>query len=266
MKATVIVPTYNRPDALEKVLCGLNHQTRLADEVIVADDGSGPETKLLLNALQKTVAYPLRHVWQADDGFRLSMIRNQAILQATGQYIILLDGDCVPNRFFVTDHLRLAKKGYFFQGKRVLVGQRATPDFTCKTANCPKMWWPLVLERQVANAHHLLRIPWFPATTSKRLSGIRGCNMGLFREDLFTVNGFNEDFIGWGREDQEIVTRFYAYGLRRRNQPFMAICFHLWHPEQERSSLEENELKLEQTIKDGSYYIPNGLIKSGSGH
>jgi glycosyltransferase involved in cell wall biosynthesis len=263
MKTTVIVSTYNRPDALENVLAGLRCQTRTAAEVIVADDGSGPDTGQVVTAAAKKSPFPLIHVWQEDRGFRLARIRNKAILRAGGDYIILLDGDCIPNRHFVNDHIQLAGHGFFFQGKRVLVGRRRAADFSPADANSSWQLMPDLFRRQISNAHHLMRLPWLPAGKSKRLSGVRGCNMGFFRQDLIAVNGFNEDFTGWGREDQELVARLYRYGLKRKNHSFMAICFHLWHPEHERNSLGSNDERLQRTIAENSYFISNGLVKSG---
>nr|NJM03518.1 glycosyltransferase [Desulfobacula sp.] len=116
MKISVIVTTYNRPGALKKVIAALFNQTRPPDEILVADDGSGPETRELMVELEQNPGPPLCHVWQEDQGFRLAMIRNKAVLKAKGEYLILLDGDCIPTRYFVADHLALDGKGYFFQG------------------------------------------------------------------------------------------------------------------------------------------------------
>lgn len=106
MKVSIIVTTYNQPNSLEKVLHGLNYQSRIANEVIVADDGSGQETAMVIKKLSATVAYPLLHVWHEDQGFRAAKIRNEAIKKSTGDYLVLLDGDCIPNRHFVKDHIR----------------------------------------------------------------------------------------------------------------------------------------------------------------
>jgi GT2 family glycosyltransferase len=266
MRVSIIVTTYNRPRALEQVLTGLARQTRAADEVIVADDGSGEETARLIGELTARLPYPLMHAWHADKGFRAAKIRNAAIRRSTGAYIILLDGDCVPNRHFVNDHLRLAKTGCFFQGKRVLVAKSHTDAFGCAQANDSKRLLKSLFTGNLGNAHHLIRLPWLPAIISPGLSGTRSCNMGVFRSDLVAVNGFNEAFVGWGREDSEIVARLYKLGLTRRTHPFMAICFHLWHPEQERSSLDENDSKLQQAIMQDRYFTPNGLVKSGDRH
>jgi glycosyltransferase involved in cell wall biosynthesis len=261
MKTSVIVTTYNRPDVLKKVLDGLRQQKVLPDEVIVADDGSGPQTEAMIRTLQVDSPYPLHHVWQEDDGFRAARIRNKAIVHAQGDYLISLDGDCIPGEYFIADHRRLAEKGTFFQGKRILVKKSLTPDFTYKDANSVMTLLKYAVTKRIKNSHHIFRVPYFPTALSTRLGGIKSCNMGFFRDDLFAVNGFNQDFVGWGREDSELAVRLFAYGLKRKGHPFMAICFHLWHEENNRDQLPINdELLRNATLKNG-YICNNGLVQ-----
>ncbi|MBW1725409.1 MAG: glycosyltransferase, partial [Deltaproteobacteria bacterium] len=184
MKTSVIITTYNRPDTLSKVLEGLECQTRSADEVIVADDGSGAETEKVVNRFMQSSIYPLYHVWQEDRGFRAARIRNKAIKKSDGQYIILLDGDCIPGKHFIKDHLSLAKKGCFFQGKRILINRKLSEAFTYEDANSFRKMVKYVFLRDVSNGHHVIRWSWFPAYSSTLLRGIRSCNMGFFREDI----------------------------------------------------------------------------------
>lgn len=261
MRISVIITTYNRPDALVKVLEGLQCQTIPADEVIVADDGSGPETAEMIRGFMTDFLCPLYHVWQEDCGFRAARIRNKAINRSSGEYIVLLDGDCIPEKHFIEDHLVLAKKGFFFQGKRVLVGKILSSNFTQKHVNTAGKMLKLAFSRDISNRHHLIRLPFFPAISSIGLSGIRSCNMGFFREDIFAVNGFNEDFIGWGREDSELAVRFFSYGLKKRGHTFMAICYHLWHEENDRTLLKVNDKLLQRWIASNSYVCPNGLTR-----
>lgn len=259
MKVSVIITTYNRPDALEKVLIALFRQTRLPDEILVADDGSGPETREMLAAFRHRPGPGLAHIWQEDRGFRAALARNRAILNSTGEYLVLLDGDCIPDRHFISDHLALAQPGHFFQGKRVLVTEKLSDRFRPgDTGGFPGLL-KLALTGGIENAHHIIRIPFFPALVKTGMSGIRSCNMGLFKSDVTAVNGFNHAFTGWGREDSEFVARLYRYGLKRKEHPFRAICFHLWHPENPRDGLERNDDLLEQTLAGQGYSCKEGL-------
>jgi glycosyltransferase involved in cell wall biosynthesis len=261
MKTSVIVTTYNRPDVLRKVLDGLRHQSVLPDEVIVADDGSGPPTGEMLRTLKNDSPYPLHHVWQEDKGFRAAGIRNKAILHAQSEYLISLDGDCIPGKYFIADHRRLAERGSFFQGKRILVKKSLASSFTHKDANSVMALFKYAVTNRIRNRHHIIRVTHFPATVSTRLGGIKSCNMGFFRDDLFAVNGFNQDFVGWGREDSELAIRLFAYGLKRKGHQFMAICFHLWHEENKRDRLPINDELLQNAVLKNGYICNNGLVQ-----
>lgn len=262
MKISLIITTYNKPEALGKVLEGVGEQSRMPDEIFVADDGSGPDTLKKIHEFSKVFQCRFDHVWQEDQGFRAARIRNRAIAKATGEYIILLDGDCIPPRRFIQDHLVLAEESFFFQGKRILLSKGLSPDFSCTDANSILRLLKALISRDISNAHHLIRLPIFPALRSKSLSGIKSCNMGFFRKDIVAVNGFNQDFVGWGREDSELAVRLYRYGLSRKGQPFMAICFHLWHEGYDRTTLEINDQLLSNTMESDEYFCPNGLVQT----
>ncbi len=184
MKTSLIITTYNKPEALGKVLEGVGEQSRMPDEILVADDGSGPDTLKKIHEFSKVFQCRFDHIWQEDQGFRAARIRNRAIAKATGEYIILLDGDCIPPRRFIEDHLVLAEESFFFQGKRILVGKGLSPDFSCTDANSILRLLKALISRDISNAHHLIRLPIFPALRSKSLSGIKSCNMGFLERIL----------------------------------------------------------------------------------
>ncbi len=259
MQISVIMTTYNRPNALERVLEGLGRQTRLPDEVIVADDGSGPGTTASIERFVKESPFPLHHIRHADRGFRAAAIRNKAIRGSTGEYIISLDGDCIPGKHFIEDHLKLAQSGYFFQGKRILVDEAHSESFTFSDTDTFFKKLRLLLRSGTGNRHHLVRLPFFPAFKTQSLSGIRSCNMGFFRDDIYAVNGFNEDFKGWGREDSELAVRFFNYGLKRISHSYLAICYHLWHAENNRSRLPANDALLKQMMASTEHFCAHGL-------
>lgn len=259
MKLSVIVTTYNRPDALKKVLDGLLYQTCLPDEIIIADDGSGNSTKAMLQPYLNHTQIMIKHVWQQDKGFRAAWIRNKAIFASIGEYLLLLDGDCIPGKYFVRDHLDLAQKGCFFQGKRVLVEKSVEQIFNRTNCNSTARLIIHALKNEISNSHHIIRIPVFPSYKVRKLSGIISCNIGIFRDDIFAVNGFNHAFKGWGREDSELVVRLFKYGLKRKENPFRAICFHLWHDESKRDSLKRNDRILKETFKAKSFSCKSGL-------
>ncbi|MDA8171037.1 MAG: glycosyltransferase family 2 protein [Nitrospiraceae bacterium] len=261
MKLSLIISTFNKPGYLGKVLEGVRLQTEHPDEVLIADDGSGPETARLVEQWRRSLPCPVLHVRHEDQGFRAAKIRNEAIKKSGGDYIVILDGDCVPERHFVSDHVSLAQRKFFFQGKRLLLGKGVSDSFD-PSRTVKKGYLPgLFLRGEIKNSHHLLRFRFFPSLKDSRLKGARSCNMGFFRDDLVAVNGFNEDFTGWGREDSELVARLYKYGLKRKKHPFMALCFHLWHEDNDKSRLEINEKILSDALAHPGYRCENGISK-----
>jgi glycosyltransferase involved in cell wall biosynthesis len=260
LRLSVIVTTYNNPSYLKKVLDGFFIQKRMPDEVIIADDGSGKDTQQLVEKFTKKAPFPVLHVWQEDRGFRAAKIRNKAISVVHGDYIILLDGDCIINRHFIADHAHLAEKGYFIQGKRILVKKGAVSSFDCYHANSFPMLLKMVMAGDIANSHHLIRLPYYSGFKNNKLKGIKSCNMSFFRSDIIAVNGFNEDFEGWGNEDSELACRFFKYGLTKKVHLFMAVCFHLWHKTNKQVGNSNRQLLL-QTAASTGYYCRNGLSK-----
>jgi glycosyltransferase involved in cell wall biosynthesis len=254
----VIITTYNSPDYLSRVLEAYLLQTQLPDELIVADDGSTGETCAVIEEFKLTAPFPVKHIRHEDLGFRAAKIRNEAVKECSSKYLIFSDGDCIPHREFVADHSAVAEQGFFVQGKRMLVRKAASASFA------PSSLLPMLircLRKELGGIHHLLRIPGF-ATTTKGLRGIKTCNFAVYRDDALAVNGFNEAFIGWGREDSEFAARLFAYGLKRKDPPFSALVFHLWHQENSRNSLDDNDRLLEDTVASKIYRCQCGINKA----
>ncbi|HWR59918.1 MAG TPA: glycosyltransferase family 2 protein [Thermodesulfovibrionales bacterium] len=260
MKVSLIITTYNSPELLDKVVRSSLFQIRLPDEVIIADDGSDDITAAAVQQFFKVSPVPMFHVWQEKRGFRAAKIRNEAIKQSSGDYIVLLDGDCVVNRHFIADHISLAEKGYFIQGKRVHISRDAVSKFNHRSVNSTKALCGMVFRGEISNIHHLVRLPHSPCIRNRRLRGIKSCNMSFFRQDIIAVNGFNEDFVEWGNEDSELACRFFRYGLRMKLNNFMAVCFHLWHPTNKTFTNVTQKL-LEATLASKEYVCKNGLAK-----
>lgn len=255
----VIISTYNSPDYLRRVLEGYRAQSRYPEELIVADDGSTDETARVVREFAATAPFKVQHVWHEDKGFRLAEIRNKAIVAATAEYIVFSDGDCIPHPCFIADHARAMRNGCFVTGKRMLLRQNLSRDFTW--AGVTKAL-KSCLQGELTGCHHLVRLPWL-IHHKQGFKGLRGCNIAFFRADLLEVNGFNEQIVGWGREDSELVVRLLAYGLKRLELPFSAIVFHLWHPENSRGNLAENNRLLEDAFKSGVFRCPYGIAKTG---
>jgi len=249
MRITVATITYNWPGALERVLESLARQTRLPDEVIVTDDGSTDETRRVIERVAETFPVRLVHLWQPDDGARMSRARNRAIAAATGDYVIILDGDMVAEPHFVADHEAFATRGCYVQGSRVLSDEALTRRMLADSSVRATFFTPGIERRR-----HTLRMPllarWY-AKPSQKTRGIKSCNMGFWREDLLALNGFNEGMTGWGREDTELVTRAFHAGLFRRDLRFSALATHLYHRTRKNLVDNPNDRILDETRKLG---------------
>jgi len=227
MKISLIVTTYNWPEALDRVLAGAARQTDLPDEIVIGDDGSGPATAELIRRWQAGSDIPIRHVWQEDQGFRAARIRNMAIAAASGDYLILLDGDMVPHHRFIEDHKHAATENVIIQGVRV----RAGPDLSRRMLTPPYLF-PGIFSRDMSDRKYRFRSRWLshlkarPGAPFQRMAS---CNQGYWREQLIKVNGFDENMVGWGAEDNELAVRLLNAGYERRLLRYNAVAIHLYH-------------------------------------
>jgi glycosyltransferase involved in cell wall biosynthesis len=255
VKLSLVISTYNRPDALAKVLRGVQSQTRWPDEVLIADDGSGDETRRLIQEWQGQARGPVRHLWQPDQGFRKTRILNQALVAATGNYLVFLDGDCVPHPKFLADHERLAERGCWVQGRRCFVAEGAVPGFL--PGETPVWLWMLM--GRIGGVAKGIRLPLPMVRRDQAQRGIIGCNMGVWREDLVAVNGFDEAYAGWGFEDSDLGTRLYHLGRVRKFVYAHAVVYHLNHPMLPRDDLAAGRARLAETLSSGRVRCEHGL-------
>ncbi|TLY48030.1 MAG: glycosyltransferase [Gammaproteobacteria bacterium] len=253
---SVIITTYNRPDALRLILLALTQQTLLPNEVIIADDGSGIETRLLIEQLSKQLNYPFKHVWQKDEGFQAAKIRNKAVLYANNNYLIFLDGDCIPFPDFIEQHRLLAEPHWFVSGHRVLLNKKFTQkilkEFLPIYKDSTQQWLLHYFHHQTNRLFPLLRIPLnkLRKLTFRRWQGAKSCNLGLWKKDFLTVNGFDESFIGWGYEDSDLVIRLIRAGVKRKSGKFAIPVIHLWHQQNDRKKEQINLNLLKEITKD----------------
>ncbi|MBR1375311.1 MAG: glycosyltransferase family 2 protein [Cardiobacteriaceae bacterium] len=259
LTTALIITTFRRPDALEKVLQSVLNQSVLPTEIIVAEDDLSDETVKIIEKFRAQTSTPILHIRQEHNGFRLALIRNKAILAASAQYLIFIDGDCVLERNFVADHQKYAKQNCFLQGSRALLNKEKTEKFL-KSEEIKISFFDAGFDGNRKNA---LRLPFISNFLIRRLDqklkGIRACNFSLFRTDCLLANGFDSSFIGWGREDSEFIARLYNNGIYRRKIKFSALMYHLWHEPNSRQNLKENEEKLSKTIASQLKTTANGI-------
>ncbi|WP_336830490.1 glycosyltransferase family 2 protein [Sphingobacterium multivorum] len=262
---SLIISTYNWPKALEKCLKSILTQTYLPTEIIIADDGSSIETEKLIEHFTQNCAVRLKHIWHDDKGFRLAAIRNKAIFSASGDYIIQIDGDIIMERHFIEDHLRFQQEGAFLCGSRVWIPK----EYSDQLLNSKDLSALNVLQFPISSILNGLRIPMlgrFITSSYKKNKplALRGCNMSFWKKDLMEINGYNEDIQGWGSEDADLAIRLMNSGIRKLFIKFAGIAYHIYHKENSRASLKENEKILSDSISLKKTRIINGIIKDKS--
>ena len=182
---------------------------------------------------------------------------NQAIALAHSEYLVFLDGDTIPHPRFVADHRALTGESQFVQGHRALVGEKAAAWFGENNFSADRR--RALLQNQISGLKNSFRWPFAFRKINHRLRGIRGCNLAIWRSDLVRVNGYNEAFVGWGREDSELAVRLKNSGVRRLDVRGRALCYHLWHPPVSRAELAGNDEILARAILEEHTRCERGL-------
>lgn len=262
--AAVLVSTYNRPKALDLVLHGLSRQTIRPEKIVICDDGSGNETAQVINKW-RSLGLAVDHCWHEDRGFRKTVIMNQAIRNIRVDYLIFMDGDCVPFPGFVEDHLIYRQEGCVLAGGRILASQQFTRELEEQKKDFFAInlfdWLKLSLTGKINRWFPLLTLPdgTWRLRQPKKWELLRGCNFSVDRKSLNLVNGFDETIDGWGMEDSDLAVRLINLGLKIKSLRFAAPQLHLWHKEEDRSKLTRNVEFLNETIRTGRVKALKGL-------
>lgn len=256
---SLIIATYNWPEALELCLMSISKQSVLPLEIIIADDGSDERTTRVVRAFSEKATFPVYHEWHEDKGFRKTIILNKAIQRASSAYIVQIDGDIITSPHFLEDHIRAAETGCFIRGTRTSLNKQETELLLTNK----KLSWmnriKLVLQ-QPANA---LRLPpcLSKFTTRKELAGrkVKGCNMSFWKQDLMDINGYDNQLQGWGHEDEELSWRLVNLGRKKKIIKFSAVTYHLYHRLLSRQDEPHHRAVMEQIIKEKRIRTDNGI-------
>ncbi|MBX9833897.1 MAG: glycosyltransferase family 2 protein [Burkholderiaceae bacterium] len=265
---SVVITTYNRSDALTLVLDGLKQQTDRNFEVIIADDGSTLVHQEKIAQICESSALAITHVWHPDVGFTASQARNLGVAASNGAYLVLMDGDCVPEVDFIARHRALMQAGCFVNGSRVLLGESFTRRLIVGRDSISDRsvgyWLCRRLKGDASKLTGLLRLPDFQYRLQHQFvwKGIRSCNMAVWKSDYLKVNGFDESFVGWGHEDADFVLRLHNAGVVRKNGFCATEVYHLWHPDASRAQDGANADKVRQRQKTGQVRSTIGYQES----
>lgn len=262
IRISLIISTYNWPQALHLCLSSALNLLTKPFEIIIADDGSSAETEEVIRNFIAKNKIQIKHVWHEDNGFRLSQIRNKAISKAEGNYIVQIDGDIIMHPHFITDHLYLAKKNHFVTGSRALITEVNSKKILSSSIVPPVKELNKISTASLNRTrnHFLMRfLSSRYKVRGKYRSYTKGCNMAFWKDDFIKVNGYNERISGWGREDEELVIRFLKMNLRKQFIKFGGITYHIWHPFASRDKLLENDIIMQETLSSNSFSCQIGI-------
>lgn len=261
----LIITTYNRPVALDRVLDSVARQRSLPEQVIIADDGSDARTSAVVHAWRGRLGVPLTHAWQPDDGFRAAASRNRAAREAGTDLLVFIDGDCLLRPGVIAEHRRLAEAGCAVAGNRILLSPRLTA--AVERGEVDPVSWGLrewARARLAGDVERLAPLVTLPGHGWRRLRPrhwlqVRTCNLAVSRADFEQVNGFEEEITGWGFEDSDLAIRLINAGVKVKSGRFATAVLHLWHHERARDDAEKNRQRALAARRHGVVLATVGL-------
>lgn len=270
MRVSVVISTYNSPVWLEKVLWGFECQTYRDFELVIADDGSGAETRETIEAFRRESGVDLIHVWHEDRGFQKSEILNKAIQASTTDYLIFTDGDCIPRKDFIAVHVKHAKPGYFLSGGYFMLPIETSQAITredIQSGNAFKVSW--LKKNGLAGTYKTLKLSSrgklqkFLNFVTPTKATWNGHNSSGWKKDLLAVNGFNEE-MQYGGQDRELGERMMNKGIRGRQIRYSAVCVHLDHKRGYKTveSIQKNRNIRRETKSMKKTWTDFGIVKA----
>ncbi|MCL7420691.1 MAG: glycosyltransferase family 2 protein [Methylobacter sp.] len=256
---SVIITTYNWPEALAASLQSLLSQEDRNFEILVADDGSTDATAKLITNRYASSSIPIQHIRHDDQGFRAGTIRNKAVARSQGDYLIFIDGDCIVFPDFIKNHRHLATKDHFVPGNRILLTESFTREVLNENISLYNQSITYFISQWFTNKINritpLIRLPLGPLrlTQPSRWQKAMTCNLAIWKNDFVGVNGFDELFEGWGYEDSDLVIRLIHNGVRRKEGRFAIPVLHLWHRQNDQSRHDQNFQRLMERLHEQSF-------------
>lgn len=253
---SVIISTYNSPEWLQKVLWSFDVQTFKDFEVVIADDGSGPETKALIETMKTQVSYPIQHIWHEDNGFQKTIILNKATLASQGDYLVYTDGDCIARADFLQVHIDNREEGYFLSGgyfKLPMDISELISEEDIKTQRCFDIKWlsshglksSFKINKITAKGFKQKLLNALTPTTATW----NGHNASGYKKVIIAANGYDER-MQYGGEDRELGERLFNAGIKAKQVRYSAICLHLDHERgYVKPEMIEKNLKIRATTK-----------------
>jgi glycosyltransferase involved in cell wall biosynthesis len=265
-RASVIFTTYNQPEWLRKVLWGYECQTEKDFEIVIADDGSGDETRAVVEDFKSNSTLNIKHVWHPDEGYQKCPILNKAIISSDSDYLIFTDGDCIPRKDFIEVHLKHAEPGCFLSGGTLrlplLLSQQLTREDIMEQRAFSLSWLFRHGLKRSNKSLKLVKAKWFTQFMNfitPTNASWNGHNASGWKNDIYAINGFNED-MHYGGQDREFGERLMNYGIKSKQIRYSAVCIHLEHgrPYKTKESIRKNR-EIRNNVKR------NRIIKTEQG-
>lgn len=256
ISSALVISTYNWPEALDLCLKSVANQVVMPDEIIIADDGSGPETQAVIERHKQSLKVPVKHLWHIDEGFRKSIILNKALKESSSDYVIQIDGDVILDKHFVYDHLACAERNTFIRGTRAML----TKEKTEKVLREGKVKFS-PFEDGLNNWYNALRLPlvrWLGTRKEMSSKRVRGSNLSFWKADFIKVNGYNNNLTGWGHEDEELAARFINNGIVKKIIKLSAVQYHLYHSVHSKANEPEHADEVDRVINEKIKTCSNG--------
>ncbi|WP_298551243.1 glycosyltransferase family 2 protein [uncultured Algibacter sp.] len=268
-KISVIISTYNAEAWLEKVLWGYSCQTFKDFEIVIADDGSGPKTKNLIDSFREEYDLDINHIWQEDDGFQKSRILNKAVVACKSEYIVMSDGDCIPRVDFLEIHETKKEVGYFLSGGYFMfpldISHKINKN-NIYSGHCFDVKWLKNNGLKPSFKNNKLSAKGYKSILLNKLTPTRpswnGHNASGWKKDILAINGFDER-MQYGGQDRELGERLVNYGIKPKQIRYSAICVHLDHKRGYKTpeSINKNLSIREATKKDKRVWTDFGIVK-----
>ena len=271
INCSVIISFYNNTRYLDLVLAGLDRQSFGEFEVILADDGSNFQNQELVKDIIQNKKYPVNHIWHEDIGWRKTIILNKAVMASSSNYLIFIDGDCIPHKHFVKEHFKNRENGIILSGRRLNLSKEISESLTTHLVSTGFLeksilkWLWLGLRNKISHAEKGLYLPLTvlrPLLTLKS-KGLLGCNFSMHKNDLYKINGFDERYLAPTiGEDTDIEYRASLIGIKIKSVRNLAVQFHLYHSLLDRKN--DNHKIFEETKKTKVSFTQFGLDKNSS--
>ena len=266
LEASVIIAFYKKINYLKLVLAGFKRQTFKNFEIIIADDGSSAEVVNEIKSIIQNSDLSIRHVWHEDNGWRKNKILNKAVKNASADYLIFIDGDCIPHKNFIKEHQYNREKGIILSGRRLNLSKKISDSLSEKLVRDGYLerkivsWLMKGLVKEFSHAEKGLYLPFLRPILKLKKKELLGCNFSVFKEDLYKINGFDERYLAPTiGEDTDIEFRAGLAGLKIKSVRNLAVQYHLYHHLLTRDN--NNYLIFEETKRNRISFTPYGLLR-----